>query len=134
MYSKILVPVSLAADRNTARAFEVAQLLAGDAGEIHAMHVIEVIPSFSEAYVPERLRLELEEQSKTEFENLVPDVAATSEIVHGAPGSMILKRAEDLGADCIVVASHRPEFSDYLLGSTAARVVRHANCAVHVIR
>ena len=134
MYSKILVPVSLAADRNTARAFEVAQHLAGDTGEIHAVHVMEVVPSFSEAYVPERLRLEMEEKSKAAFMELVPDVTASSETLHGSPGTMILKHAQDIGADCIVVASHRPEFSDYLLGSTAARVVRHATCAVHVIR
>ncbi len=36
--------------------------------------------------------------------------------------------------DCIVIGSHKPGLSDYLLGSTAARVVRHAPCAVHVYR
>ena len=37
-------------------------------------------------------------------------------------------------ADCIVIGSHKPGLIDYLLGSTAARVVRHAPCAVHVLR
>ena len=36
--------------------------------------------------------------------------------------------------DCVVIASHRPGLQDYLLGSTAARVVRHAACSVHVLR
>ena len=36
--------------------------------------------------------------------------------------------------DVIVMASHQPKFSDYLLGSTAARVVRHAKCSVLIAR
>jgi nucleotide-binding universal stress UspA family protein len=34
----------------------------------------------------------------------------------------------------IVMASHRPELKDYLLGPNAARVVRHAECSVLVVR
>ena len=36
--------------------------------------------------------------------------------------------------DLIIMASHRPELQDYLLGPNAARVVRHANCSVLVVR
>ena len=32
------------------------------------------------------------------------------------------------------VGSHRPELQDYLMGPNAAKVVRHANCSVLVIR
>ncbi len=35
---------------------------------------------------------------------------------------------------CIIVASHKPNVGDYLLGTTAARVVRHATCSVFVVR
>ena len=38
------------------------------------------------------------------------------------------------GVDLIIVASHRPGLQDYFLGSTAAKVVRHAKCSVLVIR
>ena len=34
----------------------------------------------------------------------------------------------------IVIASHDPGLVDYLLGSVAARVVRHAHCSVLVTR
>ena len=37
-------------------------------------------------------------------------------------------------ADVIVIASHDPGLADYLLGSVAARVVRHAHCSVLVVR
>lgn len=39
-----------------------------------------------------------------------------------------------LGADLIVMASQRPELKDYLLGPNAARVVRHAEQSVLVVR
>ena len=37
-------------------------------------------------------------------------------------------------ADLIIIASHKPGFQDYFLGSTAAKVVRHAPCSVLVVR
>jgi nucleotide-binding universal stress UspA family protein len=46
----------------------------------------------------------------------------------------ILAVAEEAAADLIVVGSHRPAMKDYLLGTNAGRVVRHANCSVLVAR
>jgi nucleotide-binding universal stress UspA family protein len=56
-------------------------------------------------------------------------------VVHGASiYAEILGVAEEAGADLIVVGSHRPAMKDYLLGTNAARVVRHARCSVLVAR
>ena len=46
----------------------------------------------------------------------------------------ILAVAEEAEADLIVVGSHRPAMKDYLLGTNAARIVRHARCSVLVAR
>lgn len=46
----------------------------------------------------------------------------------------ILGLAKKVGADLIVVGSHRPAMKDYLLGTNAGRVVRHATCSVLVAR
>jgi nucleotide-binding universal stress UspA family protein len=46
----------------------------------------------------------------------------------------ILVLAREAGADLIVVGSHRPAMKDYLLGTNAGRVVRHATCSVLVAR
>ncbi len=46
----------------------------------------------------------------------------------------VLAAAERIAADLIVMASHRPEMKDYLLGANASRVVRHARCSVLVVR
>ena len=47
---------------------------------------------------------------------------------------VILGTAQKEGVDLIVVGSHRPAMKDYLLGTNAGRVVRHANCSVLVAR
>ena len=47
---------------------------------------------------------------------------------------VILAVAKGIDADLIVMASHRPELKDYLLGPNAARVVRHADQSVLVVR
>lgn len=46
----------------------------------------------------------------------------------------ILKVAKKDGADLIVIGAHKDSVSDYLLGPNAARVVRHSNCSVYVVR
>jgi nucleotide-binding universal stress UspA family protein len=56
-------------------------------------------------------------------------------VTHGASiYAEILRVAEEAGADLVVVGSHRPAMKDYLLGTNASRVVRHARCSVLVAR
>jgi nucleotide-binding universal stress UspA family protein len=47
---------------------------------------------------------------------------------------VILEAAREADVDLIIVGAHRPEMKDYLLGTNAGRVVRHASCAVLVAR
>ena len=53
---------------------------------------------------------------------------------HGVVYEQVLNVAEELGVDQIVIGAHRPAVSDFLLGPNTARIVRHANCSVNVIR
>ena len=46
----------------------------------------------------------------------------------------VLEVARKEGADLIVLGAHRPDIRDYLLGPNAARVVRHAQVSVYVVR
>ena len=46
----------------------------------------------------------------------------------------VLKTAELVQANLIVVGAHDPELKDYLLGPNAARIVRHSDCSVFVVR
>jgi nucleotide-binding universal stress UspA family protein len=55
-------------------------------------------------------------------------------VAEGKVYQEILKAADAIKADLVVMGSHRPELSDYLLGPNAARVTRHARCSVMVVR
>ena len=46
----------------------------------------------------------------------------------------VLGLAKKTSAGLIVVGAYKADFADYLLGPNAARVVRHAECSVHVVR
>lgn len=136
MYKHILLPVSFDHERDGQAAIKVAQSLKAADGDITLLHVVEQIPSFAAGYVPEdvmaegreRVTRDLDAVAKTVGEN----VKAT--VLVGHPGRAILDFAENHNVDCIVMPSHRPGIEDYFLGSTAARIVRHAQCSVHVIR
>jgi nucleotide-binding universal stress UspA family protein len=52
----------------------------------------------------------------------------------GSISSEIRAAAEEVEADLIVMASHAPHFTDYLIGSNAAHVALHSPCSVLVVR
>ena len=58
----------------------------------------------------------------------------TAHVAHGSIYHEIMRLADELGCDAIVLVAHRPELRDYLLGPNASRVVRHANQSVLVVR
>jgi nucleotide-binding universal stress UspA family protein len=75
------------------------------------------------------------DRAQTQLEERVTEMDGVSAmIVKGHSGRTIVDTATSIKADCIVLGSHKPGLIDYLLGSTAARVVQHAPCAVHVAR
>ena len=62
------------------------------------------------------------------------DFEIDTRIATGSVSGGILDAAQWAGADLIVLASHKPEMKDYLLGANASRVVRRAPCSVLVVR
>lgn len=135
MYANILVPVAPDHGAVIASAMQAARALLSSGGKITVLTVIEAIPSYVAQYLPQdqqdRNRAEMEAALAAEFTGQ-PDVTVQVKVGHAA--QTILDEAEDSKHDCVVIASHRPGLQDYFLGSTAARVVRHAQCGVHVLR
>ena len=135
MYKNILVPVSFEADRNAQGAMEIAQALRASGGTITCLHVVEQLPKYATEYLPaghlEAAKADIVEGLKSLVDG-VPD--ATTIVTDGHASRTILTHADNNDVDLIIIASHQPGMQDYLLGSTAAKVVRHAKCAVHVLR
>src|SRR5690606_22157322 len=99
------------------------------------VHILGDIPRYARGYLPEGFDREREGQVLSELKLLAAEFPKGAAIVrHGHPATEILACIEEIKADCVIIDSHRPGIQDYLLGSTAARVVRHAACPVMVLR
>ena len=134
MYKKILVPLAL--DHGiSAHTLAAARALRAEGASITALHVYEVPKGSVSVYIGEDT---VERGFKKAEELLAEKVAGldgvTADITRGQAHHAIIQYAVEHGHDCIVIGSHKPGFADYFIGSTAARVVRHAPCAVLVHR
>jgi nucleotide-binding universal stress UspA family protein len=79
----------------------------------------------------------LMEQKLKAFLDGVPidGLAVTPMLKLGEPRPLILRTAESLGVDLIVIGAHsQRSFLDVLLGGTAAYVSRHAPCPVVMVQ
>ncbi len=135
MYSHILIPVALDHEPKVPTPLEIAKLLLSEGGKITALYVVEAIPEYISQYLPagqlEKTMAEAEVQLRNDIGD---DPNVQCQVVVGNPGNSILEYASHHACDCIVMQSHCPSIAGLLLGSTAARVVRHAKCCVHVQR
>ncbi|MCA2011360.1 universal stress protein [Cereibacter sphaeroides] len=136
MYKHIIVAVDLSHGAAGKALIAKAVDLLDEGGVIRLLHVLEDVPSYIAAELPRDLNDRRQAEAKVELTLLADGVAADvqSEIRTGAAASQILQCADDNGADLVMIASHRPGLSDYFIGSTAARVVRHAQCSVLISR
>lgn len=135
MYKNILVPVAVDHGPQLGDILAIARALLASGGKITVLTVAEAIPPYVAQYLPEDQEGRTRETIRSQ---LAADVAAAGDVevrvVTGHAGMTIVDYAGTHGVDCIVMHSHRPGLKDYFLGSTAARVVRHAPCSVHVVR
>lgn len=111
---------------------------------IHLVYVVEptIYPAdlgFGQVVLP-GVEDELREKGGHELQSLIKReigraVEASWAVRTGNPHQEILREAKEKRVDMIVVASHGHSGVEHLLfGSTADRVVRHAECPVLVIR
>ena len=135
VYDHILVPVAIDHEADTDGAIGVARRLLNEGGKITALTVLEPVPGFVANEIPADVLQNTTHHMHDALKDAVhhaQDIATV--VATGHPGRGIIDYAEANGVDCIVIASHTPGLADYFLGGTAARVVRHAPCAVHVLR
>lgn len=139
MFKTILVPVDLAHIADGSTMIEQAKRTAEqNEGKLVLLNVVPVMPPYVAEGLPSGLHEQVLSHVRSELEQLAKkyDLAASTSIrvSHGSPAQEILKAATDCKADLIAIASHRPGWSDFVLGSVAGSVVRHARCSVLVLR
>ena len=134
MYEKILVALSLDHGIGPA-AIDKARALRTESGEIVAVHVYEAPHTSVRSYLTDEEVKSAFQSAKDRLAERIGDATDVEGVIlEGHSSRAITDYAKEIGADCIIVGSHKPGLQDYLLGSTAERVVRHAPCSVHVLR
>ena len=134
MYQKILVPMALNHGISP-QTLEIARALLSTGGSIVALHVFEVPKGSVSAYIGEDvIQQGFDKATEILREKTSHLDSVSTDIIRGEAHRQIIDYAIENGFECIVIGSHKPGISDYFIGSTAARVVRHAPCAVHVHR
>ena len=141
MYTDILLPVDLGNESSWAKALPTAIEYCKAFGS--NLHVMTVMPDFRSPMVaqffPDDHEDKLMDNAKDVLHKFVADrvpeeIKVQHIVADGTIYKAIIETADDISADLIIMGSHRPELQDYLLGPNAARVVRHSQKSVLVVR
>ncbi len=137
LFSKIMVPVDLAHLDHLARPLEVAADLARHYGASACYVGVTAETPTAVAHNP------------AEFEQKVQEFAASEASKHGIEAEgrgypstdpaidinrVLVKAADDTGADLIVIAAHIPNIADHLWPSHGDYVATHSKASVMVVR
>lgn len=140
MFKKIVVPIDPSEIEFAKPAIVAAADLAKQAeGDIHMVAVLPVMNGYVTELLPADYEVDLEKETEERVRALgieagIDPAKLTVCLRSGSVYHEVIDEATNWGADAIVVCSHRPQMSTYLLGSNAAKIVRHAPCSVLVLR
>ncbi|SNY90758.1 Nucleotide-binding universal stress protein, UspA family [Cohaesibacter sp. ES.047] len=142
MTKSILCAIDISQDNDT-KVLEIADKLAkvDDA----RLDVITVVPNFGMTLVGSFFDENFQKQAvadaksalKTRVEQILGLERNTSIrhiVATGSAYEEILEVATQINTDLIVIGAHKPDLKEFLIGPNAARVVRHSNCSVYVVR
>lgn len=140
MFKAILAPVDTADVSIAERGLQlVAQLAALSNAAVRMIHVLQPAPWRLQEFVPAQFQEERESAALATMRDMAAKAnvpmdyfSVTTRI--GSVYNEVLAEADVWAADLIVVGSHSPSMSTYLLGSNAQNIVRHAKCSVLVVR
>lgn len=143
MFKHILLPIDLQETDKRLRnmAFERAVEFCG----IYEarLHILTVVPDMGSPIVNGHFPAETEDFFIQESQKLlnevvkknVPeDMSVQQLLAQGKAYKQILKMADKVRADLIIMPAQQKRLQDFLIGSNASRVVRFAKCSVLVVR
>ncbi len=140
MFNDVLCAIDLGCEDSWKKALPKAIEMRGDSGNLH---LLTVVPEFGLSMISQYFPDNFEEKTLAATKdalrafidkNVPKDVPSRAIVAQGRAYEQILRIAEEVGCDAIVMAAGNPDLAQYLLGPNAARVVRHATCSVLVVR
>lgn len=138
-YEKIVVAIDLSPESQKILSM-AASIAAGNLSKVHAIHVIEPMPVYTnETYIPDVQNAQEQvnatsKQQLSEHAKLVKIPQENQKVLIGSPASEICAYASDSQSQLIVLGSHGVSGWRVLLGSTANSVVQTAECDVLTVR
>ena len=138
MFSSILLPIDIDSEASWSKALPAALRMLDEGGSLHVLNVFpdmsRVANYFAIDFEKEALHKLGERLSEWVRTQAPKGIDVHPHVMHGRIYSEIIDAADRLNVDAIVMASHRPEMTDYLIGPNAGRVVSHAKQSVFVVR
>jgi universal stress protein F len=141
MYKNILYPVDLEHTKEAQKALKIAiEEAQRSKAKLTVMTVapgfgMPIVASFFDDATVKNAMKEVARQLKSYIDDNIPhDLEIKAVVMEGNPAELILKQAKKDGSDLIVISSYNNEVNHLLLGSCAAKVVRHADCSVTVVK
>lgn len=142
MYSAILVPIDLNHTASWEKSLPTAVQLCQTYGA--SLHLVSIMPNFGmpmvDGFFPKDFAETAKKALKTalrEFagEHIPADLKTGLIVADGKAYEGILRVARTVGADLIVMSTHkRKRFEDYLVGTNAMRVLQQSKVSVLVVR
>ncbi|MDJ0932124.1 universal stress protein [Breoghania sp.] len=140
MYDAILVPVDPAESDFADRALEkIVKFVKQYGAVLRLVSVISPIQGFVTEALDADYDARIAADAREELERISAKTGLSEEqvsvsVCSGAIYHEVLEEAAVYNADLIILASHSPSFASYLLDSNAAKIVRHPECSVLVVR
>jgi len=139
MFKTVLVPVDVALPDEARKILTAAKKLT--APWDCDLHVMTVVPDVGMPIVGSYFDENQEDESlaaaKVELHAAVDETGITPTKLYLHAGTVydrVIRLAKKIDADLILISAHSPDLKDYLLGSNAARIVRHSQKSVLVLR
>ena len=141
MFKTLLQTVDVNDLNGSERPAEVAKTMAErDGAELHIMNVVpdygmSIVGSFFSADHNKAILQEAKVALETWAGERFADISKLRlHVDQGTIYDLVLKEAEHVSADAIIVGAHKSQLKDYLIGPNAARISRHAKQSVFVVR
>jgi nucleotide-binding universal stress UspA family protein len=141
MYKNIIYPVDITEEGSWKESLPVVIEHANAFGA--TLHIVTVVSDYGmslvQQYFPKGSVEKVVKDTKDSLHDFVkthiPEGIKVQHIVaKGSVYECIIKTSQQVKADLIVMSAHRPGLKDYLLGPNAAKVVRHSDISVLVVR
>ena len=140
MYKSIMLSVDLNHEKSWVRALPAALELTNALDA--ELHLVNVVPNIEMPLVGTFLPADFEKQALKKagddlhdfaVKNIPEGIRGKSHVAHGVVREEIVKAADTLKCDLIVMAPHRRGLQEVLVGPNTEYVSRHANQSVLIV-